>query len=203
MTNNNLIPLPSLARTLDERENELPEVIDLLSSGQIERDDPRLDYAYHVAGNVGKTLRSWTYDDIQAAYDRINGDNPPSIGDLTFYAEPAKVGRFIVGMGEVHGGDGSPRITIAGALGQLKAIFGAAPTEGERKILLDVEGAVNRPAPVRRKIFERAKAAAERRMGFYQERANELRGGEFYRKTGGTSGKGNRTSTGTMWEIVE
>lgn len=118
MTNDNLIPLPSLARTLDERENELPEVIDLLSSGQIERDDPRLDYAYHVAGNVGKTLRSWTYDDIQAAYDRINGDNPPSIGDLTFYAEPAQVGRFIVGMGEVHGGDGSPRITIAGATGE-------------------------------------------------------------------------------------
>ncbi|MDX1240361.1 hypothetical protein GOL95_09900 [Sinorhizobium medicae] len=92
---------------------------------------------------------------------------------------------------------------LAGALGQLKAIFGAAPTEGERKILVDVEGAINRPANVRRQIFDRAKAAAERRMRFYQERANELRGGDFYKRGGGTSGKGNRTSSGVQWSIEE
>lgn len=92
---------------------------------------------------------------------------------------------------------------LAGALGQLKAIFGAAPTEGERKILLDVEGAVNRPASVRKAIFERAKAAAERRMTFYQARASDLRGGQFYRKSDGATGKGNRTSSGVKWEIVE
>lgn len=92
---------------------------------------------------------------------------------------------------------------LAGALGQLKAIFGAAPTEGERKILIDVEGAINRPANVRKQIFARAKTAAERRMQFYQDRANELRGGDFYKRTGGTSGKGNRTSSGVQWSYEE
>lgn len=40
----------------------------------------------------------------------------PEVGDLTFYAEPVDVGRFLVGMGEVVGGDEQPRVCIGGPL---------------------------------------------------------------------------------------
>jgi hypothetical protein len=49
------------------------------------------------------------------------------------------------------------------ALGQLKAIFGGNPTEGERKILLDIQGSANQPDAVRQKIYDRAIALAQRR----------------------------------------
>lgn len=88
------------------------------------------------------------------------------------------------------------------ALGQLKAIFGGAPTEGERKILLDMSGSSSLPPAVRKGIYQRAMQAVERRLQTYRDRANELRGGTFY-KPGSRSNKGNRTSSGVTWEIVE
>lgn len=95
-------------------------------------------------------------------------------------------------------------IVTANALESLKATFGAAPTEGERKILLEVQGSVNQPRAVREAIFKRAKVAAERRLKFNQERANSLRGGGYfdpgYSPVGGASG-GNSTSTGVTWSI--
>lgn len=93
-------------------------------------------------------------------------------------------------------------VVASQALGQLKAIFGAAPTEGERKILLDLQGSVSQPPEVRKAIFERAKVAAQRRLDFYQQRANEMRGGEYY-KPGGAANRGNRTATGATWSVVE
>jgi len=66
------------------------------------------------------------------------------------------------------------------ALNQLKSIFGAAPTEGERKILLDLQGSVNQPKAVREQIYVRARQAAERRLGQAQQKANALRTGEYF-----------------------
>lgn len=76
-------------------------------------------------------------------------------------------------------------LSTGNALEQLKAVFGAAPTEGERKILLDIQGSVNQPDHVRQSIYKRAQAAAERRLAFNEQRANELRGGTFYRPRSG------------------
>lgn len=70
---------------------------------------------------------------------------------------------------------------MTNALGQLKAIFGGNPTEGERKILLDLQGSVSRPDNVRQAIFDRAIAAAKVRLDFNQKRADELRGGSYYK----------------------
>lgn len=67
------------------------------------------------------------------------------------------------------------------ALAQLKSIFGAAPTEGERKILLDIQGSVGQPDNIRQQIYDRAIQMAERRLAFNQQRASELRGGDFYK----------------------
>ena len=69
------------------------------------------------------------------------------------------------------------------ALGQLKAIFGAAPTEGERAILLEIQGSSNQPRDVRENILRRAQAAVKRRVDFNSARAEDLRSGNYY-KTG-------------------
>jgi hypothetical protein len=71
-------------------------------------------------------------------------------------------------------------ITTTQALEQLKVIFGAVPTEGERKILLEIQGSVNQDPKVREAIYERAIEMAKRRIEFNKQRASQLRSGEYY-----------------------
>jgi len=71
------------------------------------------------------------------------------------------------------------------ALPQLKAVFGGLPTEGERKILLDVQGSVNKSPSVRKEIFDRAMQAAERRIKFNEDKAKKLRSGTYFAEQGG------------------
>jgi hypothetical protein len=70
------------------------------------------------------------------------------------------------------------------ALQSLRSTFGGNPTEGERKILLDVAGSVNQTAPVREEIFKRAQKAAEDRLVFNKQKADSLRGGTYYKPGG-------------------
>lgn len=70
---------------------------------------------------------------------------------------------------------------MTNALGSLKSIFGGNPTEGERKILLDLQGSAKKPHAVRKAIFDRAMAAAEVRLNANQERADQLRGNSYYK----------------------
>lgn len=72
----------------------------------------------------------------------------------------------------------------ASALDSLKATFGGAPTEGERKILLDIQGASSQAPEVRAAIYARAEAALQRRLEFQKKRADDLRGGTFYKADG-------------------
>jgi hypothetical protein len=78
-------------------------------------------------------------------------------------------------------------LVTTNALQSLKSIFGGNPTEGERAILLDVQGSVGKPDAVRQKIFDRAIEAANRRIAFEQQHIDELRGGSFYKPQGGLS----------------
>lgn len=71
------------------------------------------------------------------------------------------------------------------ALGQLKSIFGAAPTEGERKILLDIQGSSTQSQAVRDAILQRAYESAERRLEINRQRASEMRGGSYFKPDGG------------------
>ena len=66
------------------------------------------------------------------------------------------------------------------ALSQLKTIFGSAPTEGERQILLDLQGSSNKSDKVRQDIYERAIKLANIRLNLNKTRADQLRGGTFY-----------------------
>lgn len=76
---------------------------------------------------------------------------------------------------------------VGNALTQLKAIFGGAPTEGERQILLDLQGSSSQPKPVRDAILQRATEMAQKRLEFNQQRADALRGNTYYKPAGATS----------------
>lgn len=67
------------------------------------------------------------------------------------------------------------------ALNQLKAIFGGAPTEGERAILMEIQGSSALPAEVREKIYNKAIVLATRRLELNKRRAEEMRTGSYYK----------------------
>jgi hypothetical protein len=70
------------------------------------------------------------------------------------------------------------------ALPQLKAIFGGMPTEGERAILLEVQGSSSQPASVREGIFKRAIDAANNRIKYNEKKAQQLRDGSYFSEQG-------------------
>ena len=74
---------------------------------------------------------------------------------------------------------------ISQAVDQLKATFGGNPSEGERKILLDLAGSMNSPDDVRQKIYDKAIELANARLEHNQRRAQEIRGGTYYNPGGG------------------
>jgi len=92
---------------------------------------------------------------------------------------------------------------VGNALTQLKAIFGGAPTEGERQILLDLQGSANMPREVREPILRRAKEMAQRRLEFNKQRADSLRGGDFYKPGAGQTQQNNigRTKSGLTFTV--
>lgn len=71
-------------------------------------------------------------------------------------------------------------LVTGSALESLKFIFGSMPTEGERKILLDIQGSSDQPPAVRERIFTRAIAAALAREEYNRRRAKALRDGTYY-----------------------
>ena len=64
-------------------------------------------------------------------------------------------------------------------LDQMKTIFGAAPTEGERKILMDMQASADKTPEQRTAIMDRAIAAAQRRGEFAKQKAKAIRGGTY------------------------
>lgn len=72
-------------------------------------------------------------------------------------------------------------ILTENSLSSMKAIFGGNPTEGERAILLEIQGASSKPKAVRDEIIGRAIKAVDRRVQYNKDRAGELRGGTYYK----------------------
>lgn len=97
----------------------------------------------------------------------------------------------VAGLGAVFGNQASQdtveldNLVTSNALTQLKSIFGGNPTEGERKIMLDIQGSSAQPDAVRQRIFDRAIGLAQNRLKFNQQRSDEMRGGQFYKPQGG------------------
>lgn len=68
------------------------------------------------------------------------------------------------------------------ALSQLKTMFGAAPTEGERRILMEIQGSVNLQPEQREAIYKRAADLAQIRINNSMQRAESIRSGSYTRK---------------------
>lgn len=67
------------------------------------------------------------------------------------------------------------------ALNQLRAIFGGNPTEGERKILMDMGASLSMSRPQREALINRALAAVEERIRSSERRLGEIVRGEYGR----------------------
>ncbi|OTG65839.1 hypothetical protein [Acinetobacter silvestris] len=74
-------------------------------------------------------------------------------------------------------------IVTGNALEMLKATFGGAPTEGERAILLQLQGSANMPRTQREAIYTRALQMADARVKSNQGKAESLRNGSFFRSS--------------------
>lgn len=66
------------------------------------------------------------------------------------------------------------------ALESLKAVFGGMPTEGERKILLDMQASADKTPKQRKAILDRAVQATERRLKFNKSKGDALRKGSYF-----------------------
>jgi hypothetical protein len=66
------------------------------------------------------------------------------------------------------------------ALESLKATFGGMPTEGERKILLDIQASADKTPAQRKIIIDRAIEMANKRMKFNKSKADALRKGTYF-----------------------
>lgn len=65
------------------------------------------------------------------------------------------------------------------ALGKLRATFGGAPTEGERQILMDLEGVGSRSIPERKEIIARAYKVVKERHAREQKRLADIVAGKY------------------------
>lgn len=74
------------------------------------------------------------------------------------------------------------------ALESLKSTFGGMPTEGERKILLDMQASVDKTPAQRKLILDRAVTLAKARLKFNEEKAKRLRSGMYFSEQPSQSG---------------
>lgn len=98
-----------------------------------------------------------------------------------YAAERAKVAATLSGDQGALDTQNFDNILTENSLGQMKAIFGGNPTEGERAILLEIQGASNKPKKVREEILDRAIGLVEKRIAKNRARAEDLRGGTYYK----------------------
>ena len=78
------------------------------------------------------------------------------------------------------------------AIEKLKATFGGMPTEGERKILLELQGSMSENPETRKRIWERAREMAQARLELNQREVDQIRGGTFFKPGGGQSGSASQ-----------
>lgn len=86
------------------------------------------------------------------------------------------------------------------ALQSMKAIFGANPTEGERKALLDLNASVDKNPEERKVILNNAIAMAKARIARETDRGKAMRGGTYFSQglpqPGGDQPGGDQTGGG-------
>lgn len=77
------------------------------------------------------------------------------------------------------------------ALESLKTIFGGMPTEGERKVLLDMQATSDKTPEQRGAIIDRAITLAKVRQKFNAKRASDIRSGKYLTEDAASQADGN------------
>lgn len=70
--------------------------------------------------------------------------------------------------------------TLNGVLANLKSTFGGSPTEGERKVMEEVQASVDKSPAERKIILERALDVAQAKHSFNTQQQKGIRGGNYY-----------------------
>lgn len=70
-------------------------------------------------------------------------------------------------------------LMTGGALEQLKTVFGAMPTEGERKVLMEMQASLDKTPKQREAIMDRAIALAKKRASYASAKAKSIRDGSY------------------------
>jgi hypothetical protein len=126
-------------------------------------------------------------DVIQSSTNAVTNLKQALAINNTAYAGPLAAERgWLKSM--VEGDDGGPgtatenldNIIKGGALENLKAIFGAAPTEGERQILLDIQGSTSKAPKVREEIYIRAIASSLAREEYNKKKVQAMVDGTYF-----------------------
>lgn len=81
----------------------------------------------------------------------------------------------------------SENIAIELALKQLKSTFGAAPTEGERKILMDLQASVDKSPVQKKQIIAAALRASAARVRYRKKQQEAIRTGSYAMPKGNSS----------------
>lgn len=71
-------------------------------------------------------------------------------------------------------------VVMEQALSQMKAIFGANPTEGERAALLEMQSSVDKSPEERKRLLDRAQQRVEQRVERNRKKAQAIRSGDYY-----------------------
>jgi hypothetical protein len=97
-------------------------------------------------------------------------------------AKPRAVIASNLGMGKGGADDtiNLDNLMTGQALESLKATFGGMPTEGERRILLDMQASADKTPAQRKAILDRAIIAADKREKFNKTKAQSLRSGDYF-----------------------
>lgn len=89
----------------------------------------------------------------------------------------------------------SENIATELALKQLKSTFGAAPTEGERKILMDLQASVDKTPAQKKLIIASAMRAVAERLRYRNDQMEGIRTGRYAVPTGYNSKQANKPTT--------
>ncbi len=129
----------------------------------------------------GSSINDQAYDGWFAGARAAVGNNLPDAIVPNFIADPDR-SKATADLDNLATGN---------ALNSLKATFGASPTEGERAILLELQGSSGKPRAVREGIYQRAKVLAEKRAQINAEKASALRGQQYFKPGGQPGGSRN------------
>lgn len=113
-----------------------------------------------------------------------------ALADASEYSKKAFAGPFATQRGAVAGVTGMNTdaaiatrefnaIMTGQALSQLRVIFGGNPTEGERKILLDMQASAQMSQPEREALLNRAQRAVEMRMKDTERKLQSIVRGDY------------------------